>query len=703
LKGVFVKKILFIVLVILAFAFNTNAQDYKVTVVNEINPTSLSLAPLATERDYPSAIGDLLRNHNVDSLLGTVYGYGVCWTGTYYVTSRFSTQNMFNRMNSGWVKVDSFAASGAGTGFFRDLAFANGKIWGSPLSNTIYGINQNTGVMEKTITTSYASIRACTWDPVRKGFWIGTNTFTGPLVCVDTNGVLIPGATITTPASGLYGVGYDDDPAGPFLWISTDQTPTSTTGTAFQKYNATTLVAVGSPINVTVPLTTGAPLASGGMEVVTNLIPGKRTIVSMVQGTPDRVIVVEIGNAGPTVPTGTWTEQNSGLTTVLYSVSAVNDNVAWVCGASGKVLRTTTQGSQWVNVSGTIPTTYALYNIFAWDANTAIVTGVAGANTSIFQTSNGGATWTTANTHAGFGDNVSMTSATNGYFIGDPVAGNWDLLSSTNAGLNWGTWSTLATTNTSGTYNNAACFDGNNVWFESVGQSSILFSSNLGVNWTSQTIPLAEITAISFNSSTTGLAGGSSTSPGLLKTINNGVNWTAITNPYTTSSISGIVGAQQTWWVAQQGTGISKSTDDGATWTTAYTAAAGSYYHMTKSRSGATIWAIRSNGGISRYGLPITGINSISNEVPATFSLSQNYPNPFNPTTKINFALPKSGLVTLKVYDVLGKEVATLVNEVKNAGTYNYEFDGSALTSGVYFYKLEGNGFSSVKKMMLVK
>jgi photosystem II stability/assembly factor-like uncharacterized protein len=404
----------------------------------------------------------------------------------------------------------------------------------------------------------------------------------------------------------------------------------------------------------------------------------------------------------PPIPTGTWTEQTSGLTTVLYSVSAVNDDVAWVCGASGKVLRTVNKGATWTNVSGTLSTSYALYNIFAWDANTAIVTGVSGANTSIFQTSNGGATWTTADTHAGFGDDLGMTSATNGFFIGDPIAGNWDLLKSTNAGLNWSLWSTLATTNTSGTYNNAACFDGNNVWFESVGLSTIHYSANLGVNWSSQTIPLAEITAISFNSSATGLAGGSSTSPGLLKSTNYGVNWSAITNPYPSNSISGIVGAQQTWWVAQQGTGISKSTNDGSTWTTDYTAAAGSFYHMTKSRSGATIWAVRSNGGISRYGL-VTGITPISNEVPATFSLNQNYPNPFNPTTKINFALPKSGLVTLKVYDVLGKEVATLVNEVKNAGTYNYEFNASSLTSGVYFYKLEANGFSDVKKMMLVK
>jgi hypothetical protein len=124
---------------------------------------------------------------------------------------------------------------------------------------------------------------------------------------------------------------------------------------------------------------------------------------------------------------------------------------------------------------------------------------------------------------------------------------------------------------------------------------------------------------------------------------------------------------------------------------------------MQKSRAGATIWAVRSNGGISRYGQPIIGINPVSNEIPSSYSVTQNYPNPFNPTTKINFALPKSGLVTMKVYDMLGKEVSTLVNEVKNAGTYSVDFNASALSSGIYFYKVSVNGFTEVKKMMLIK
>ena len=89
--------------------------------------------------------------------------------------------------------------------------------------------------------------------------------------------------------------------------------------------------------------------------------------------------------------------------------------------------------------------------------------------------------------------------------------------------------------------------------------------------------------------------------------------------------------------------------------------------------------------------------------IPDKFSLGQNYPNPFNPSTKIRFDVPNSGNVSLKVYNELGKEVSTLVNSFKNAGSYEINFDASVLSSGIYFYKLQSEGLSSTKKMLLVK
>ena len=99
----------------------------------------------------------------------------------------------------------------------------------------------------------------------------------------------------------------------------------------------------------------------------------------------------------------------------------------------------------------------------------------------------------------------------------------------------------------------------------------------------------------------------------------------------------------------------------------------------------------------------LTGVTQNGNTVPTEYTLSQNYPNPFNPTTNIKFDLPKQGFVSLKVYDVVGKEVATLVNEVKSAGSYIVDFNGTGLSSGVYFYRLQAGDFASVKRMILVK
>jgi len=88
---------------------------------------------------------------------------------------------------------------------------------------------------------------------------------------------------------------------------------------------------------------------------------------------------------------------------------------------------------------------------------------------------------------------------------------------------------------------------------------------------------------------------------------------------------------------------------------------------------------------------------------PEKFELSQNYPNPFNPNTIIKYALPQDGNVTLRIYDILGKEVAVLVNDFQKAGNYNINFDAHRLSSGVYIYKLESGNFAESKKLTLIK
>ena len=98
---------------------------------------------------------------------------------------------------------------------------------------------------------------------------------------------------------------------------------------------------------------------------------------------------------------------------------------------------------------------------------------------------------------------------------------------------------------------------------------------------------------------------------------------------------------------------------------------------------------------------PITSIREINGGLLNSFSLEQNYPNPFNPSTLISYQLPTNGFVTIKVYNVIGKEIATLVNEYQQSGNYSKEFNANGLTSGVYFYTIKAGSFVQTKQMVI--
>jgi hypothetical protein len=108
-------------------------------------------------------------------------------------------------------------------------------------------------------------------------------------------------------------------------------------------------------------------------------------------------------------------------------------------------------------------------------------------------------------------------------------------------------------------------------------------------------------------------------------------------------------------------------------------------------------------GALSWFGMTVGVNENTVSGVPDKFQLNQNYPNPFNPSTKITYNLPSNSVVRLKVYDVLGKKVADLVNKEQAAGFYEINFDASNLSSGVYFYRLETGSFVKTKKMLLMK
>ena len=175
------------------------------------------------------------------------------------------------------------------------------------------------------------------------------------------------------------------------------------------------------------------------------------------------------------------------------------------------------------------------------------------------------------------------------------------------------------------------------------------------------------------------------------------------------------VGSTATFSVSVSGTepfsfswyknGILQTSTNTSSATNAYTTptltivGSGDYYYCLIKNCSDTKQAQSNNA----YLTVVTDVTENNNSIPKFYNLSQNHPNPFNPSTIIRYDLPKEGMVTIKIYDILGREVKTLVNEYKNAGSYNVEFNASNLSSGTYFYKITAGDFTEIKKLILLK
>jgi photosystem II stability/assembly factor-like uncharacterized protein len=401
-------------------------------------------------------------------------------------------------------------------------------------------------------------------------------------------------------------------------------------------------------------------------------------------------------------------EQVSGVTVSLNSVSSFDNANAWVCGASGTVLRTTNGGNNWVNVTGNgIPVNLILINIFAVTPSIVLAAGYAGSDTWVYRTTNNGTNWSQVFSQpGGFIDGIVIKNDSTGLMYGDPVGGRWSLWKTTNRGATWdSTGLYLPQAGAEYGYNNTLVIAQSKVWF-GTNNSRIYYSTNNGTNWSVQgTAPETDITSIWFdpNGSATGYFG----SLNVYKTSNYGVNWANI-GSLGTQLIIGLTGfpmwTGNVMYVRNASNVIYQGFGTGQ-WYSYYTAPAGTYTHITVDRiSGFPItgFAVRSNGGITKFNFFVEGINNLGGEIPKQFSLSQNYPNPFNPVTKVKFQIPNSGFVKLMIYDILGRVVKTVVDQELTPGTYEVSIHGSTLSSGVYYYKLETEGFTETKKMILI-
>lgn len=308
---------------------------------------------------------------------------------------------------------------------------------------------------------------------------------------------------------------------------------------------------------------------------------------------------------------------------------------------------------------------------------------------------------------------------------------------STDGGITWGA-DTRLTYDSNGTYYPSVAVSGNIVhvvWYDfRMGKRAVFYkrSTDNGTNWESDK-QLTFGSSESYNA-TVGVSGAAvhvawqDTRYGIeeifyMRSSDGGLTWSSERRMTNNSGISwypAISVLQNNVHLAWQDNTTGNyeiyydcSTDGGITWEqitqltidTAESlrpaiAVLDSYVHV--------VWNDKRDGNFEVYykrnptGNPI-GINNISSKIPSVYSLSQNYPNPFNPITKIKFDVTKLSSVKIIVYNVSGREVVTLVNERLNPGTYETTFDGSSLTSGVYFYKMVTDGFSETRKMILIK
>jgi len=193
----------------------------------------------------------------------------------------------------------------------------------------------------------------------------------------------------------------------------------------------------------------------------------------------------------------------------------------------------------------------------------------------------------------------------------------------------------------------------------------------------------------------------------ILKTTNGGSTWSALVSN-TTNNIYLVCGVSENsiWAVGDSGM-VLHSTNGGLNWLKEFSKTGYDLFGL-EVLNDTTAWICGDNGTVVAIGHPefITNVYEQENsniESPTEFELFQNYPNPFNPTTRIKFSIMINAQVTMKIFDILGKEIETLIEEELSPGIYEINWDASILPSGVYFYKLEVGKFSQTKKTLVLK
>ena len=444
-----------------------------------------------------------------------------------------------------------------------------------------------------------------------------------------------------------------------------------------------------------------------------------------------------------------WNPVDSGLANTNVSVLAVSGSRLFAGTQGGGVYLSTNAGTSWNSGNNGLA---GGVNVLAFAASGLNL--FAGTNgDGVFVSTNHGTSWSVT-TNPGFTNNVVNALAVSGanLFAGGP--GGVSL--STNNGASWNAVDSGLTTYSTDFFGNPVIttsiaysfgISGNNIFAGTNG--NVFLSTDNGTTWNIDTAGMGgpgNVTAFAFAGANL-LAAAEN---GMYLSTNNGTSWSPVNlgsgaayetlvQPYAVVASGNDLFAGGSWGIDlstdngsswnpvdsglaygpnisavaisgtdilagdQYGQGVYLSDNNGATWSTVNSGFSTNPAIYALTISGSNVVAGTANGV---WTVPLSQVAAVSKNksaLPEAFSLSQNYPNPFNPTTVISYQVPVSGQVTLKVYDMLGREIATLVNNKESAGSYSVKFDGSRLASGVYFYRLQAGSFSQTKKLLLMK
>ena len=360
------------------------------------------------------------------------------------------------------------------------------------------------------------------------------------------------------------------------------------------------------------------------------------------------------------------------------------------------ILKTTNGGTNWlINNAPNI----GYHSIQFLDSMIGYVCGGIGTG-QLYKTTNSGLNWSLTLQNGHLFTDLNFINKDTGWVCDDDNLFGIGLIKTTNGGINW-----VQQLNNSYQPQKLFFLNKDTGWVMGAG-GGIYRTNNSGLNWNSMyNFGATTFYNLFFTSSDTGWI---TLQGGFYKTINGGFNWTIQPDPFPGGAVSyGIHMINSTYGYLTTIRNKILKTTDGINWRN-QNAPTGAYESVFFKDS-LKGWSMHGdlNYDIAATvdgGGQVVGVNNISTEVPKEYMLGQNYPNPFNQSSIINYQLSIAGMISIKIYDISGKEISTLINERKSAGKYSVSFNGNSLSSGIYFYSLFADGKKiDTKRMMLLK